>query len=509
MAILFCLLGILVIFSGCRKTEKETIASYEQFNSPDCTVASWYSTITERIIRDNFPLAKTAEMNGVPNLIIGLKANKWDTVLTSKVIYDNFQGKEGLKTLETPFEKAYFSFLFSNDAKGKALREEMNAFIDHAEESGLYELLEEAWLVENPPGRKTGHGSEDPNAPELTAAIEYQSPPFGYVGSDGECTGFDVDFLDCFCKEYGYRLNTVGMPFSMLIAGDSSGRFDIAGGGIQVEKEPDQSKVFSKNYFESPHLLVIKGEDETVGFSDRIKNSLYRTFVEDRRWEMFLDGIWTTLLIVLASVLIGSVCGFYLYRINMKKIRVLNLLTKIAATVLNITPVVVLLMIFYYIVFSGIKISGVTVSIIVLSLIMMVSVFELMDTSVKTVDMGQREAAIALGCSPRQAFYKVIFPQALRHFLPVYKGEIVGIIKFSSIVGYIAVQDLTKVSDIIQARTYDAFSSLFAAAVFYALFAILAICFVNFLFRITDPRKKRRRQITGTLQVTDGRGEEL
>ncbi len=506
---MLCFLGILLIFSGCRKGSVETVSSYEQFNSPDCTVASWYSTITERIIRENFPLAQTVEMNGVPNLIVGLKANRWDTVLTSKVIYDNFQGKEGLKTLETPFEKAYFSFLFSNDAKGKALREEMNAFIDHAEESGLYELLEEAWLVENPPGRKTGHGSEDPNAPELTAAIEYQSPPFGYIGSDGECTGFDVDFLDCFCKEYGYRLNTVGMPFSMLIAGDGSGRFDIAGGGIQVEKEPDSSKVFSKNYFESPHLLIINGEEEKIGVFDRLKNNFYRTFVEDQRWEMFVNGIWTTLLIVLASVVIGSVSGFYLYRLNMKRIRVLNLLTRIAATVLNITPVVVLLMIFYYVVFSGVRISGVAVSIVVLSLLMMVSVFELMDTSVKTVDAGQREAAIALGCSPRQAFYKVVFPQALHHFLPVYKGEIVSIIKFSSIVGYIAVQDLTKVSDIVQARTYDAFSPLFAAAIFYALFAILAICFVNFLFQITDPRKKRRKEIPEELSGTVERGGEL
>jgi polar amino acid transport system substrate-binding protein len=113
-------------------------------------------------------------------------------------------------------------------------------------------------------------------------------------------------------------------------------------------------------------------------------------------------------------------------------------------------------------------------------------------TSIESVDRGQREAGIAGGFTKVQTFIYIVMPQALRHVLPVYKGEFISLIKMTSVVGYIAVQDLTKAGDIIRSRTFDAFFPLIMVAVLYFLVSwslALALDYIGFKI---DPKRKRR-----------------
>ena len=130
-------------------------------------------------------------------------------------------------------------------------------------------------------------------------------------------------------------------------------------------------------------------------------------------------------------------------------------------------PVVVLLMILYYIIFAGLHINGIIVSVIGFTLTFAAAVIGLLRIGIGAVDNGQYEAAYSLGYSDHKIFFKIILPQALPHVIGAYKGEIVGLIKATAIVGYIAVQDLTKIGDIIRSRTYDAFFPLIAIAIIY------------------------------------------
>ncbi len=115
-------------------------------------------------------------------------------------------------------------------------------------------------------------------------------------------------------------------------------------------------------------------------------------------------------------------------------------------------------------------------------------------TSVESIDNGQREAATASGFTKIQTFIYIILPQALRHILPVYKGEFISLIKMTSIVGYIAVQDLTKASDIIRSRTFDAFFPLLMVAVLYLLIAGLFTWALGFIEVSVDPKRKRKNR---------------
>ncbi len=220
---------------------------------------------------------------------------------------------------------------------------------------------------------------------------------------------------------------------------------------------------------------------------------------------MYLNGLLCTLQLFVSATLMGTFLGFFIYLLDMYSGKYLHKLIQFFFTLLHITPTVVLLMIFYHIVFSKINIGGLFVSIIVFTLLMTGSAYNLMTASVATIDRGQEEAAIALGCTPLQAFFKITLPQALRHFIPIYKGELINLIKITSIVGYIAVQDLTKVSDIIQTRTLDAFVPLFSSAIIYIVLALILIGLVDLLFTKTDPKKRSYKKILAGLDIEEER----
>ena len=110
---------------------------------------------------------------------------------------------------------------------------------------------------------------------------------------------------------------------------------------------------------------------------------------------------------------------------------------------------------------------------------------------IESIDGGQREAALALGYSENKAFFIFIFPQAAVRFIPVYKQEIVSLLKSTSIVGYIAIQDLTKMSDIIRSRTYEAFFPLIATVMIYFILAWIISLLLKIIMNAIDRRHRR------------------
>ena len=126
-------------------------------------------------------------------------------------------------------------------------------------------------------------------------------------------------------------------------------------------------------------------------------------------------------------------------------------------------------------------------------------VSEMMRTGIDAVDKGQHEAAVALGFNRFQVFSKITLPQALRHELPVFKGEFVSMLKMTSVVGYIAIQDLTKMSDIIRSRTYEAFFPLIATALIYFAIAYAMTALLSLVELKIDP-KQRKRVVKGVSQ---------
>ena len=175
--------------------------------------------------------------------------------------------------------------------------------------------------------------------------------------------------------------------------------------------------------------------------------------------------------------------------------RVANAVTKVFVYIVRGMPVVVLLMILYYIVFGSVDVSGTVVSVIGFTLIFGAAMHSMLAVGINAIDPGQTEAAYALGYSDRTTFFKVIFPQAMPYIMPNFKAQVIELIKATSVVGYIAVQDLTKIGDIIRSRTYEAFFPLIAVAVIYFALGWILTVIVGRVEVNIDPKRRRKKDI--------------
>ena len=235
------------------------------------------------------------------------------------------------------------------------------------------------------------------------------------------------------------------------------------------------------SYYDGGLYFVVRGGTESqaavasqaeVNFWDGLRASFTRTFIIENRWKLVLNGLKVTVLVSICSGLLGSLMGFGFCMLRRSKKRLASLPTAGFIRLIQGTPIVVLLMILYYIIFGKVDISAVLVAILGFSVNFGVYVSEMMRTGIDAVDKGQIEAAYAIGFTKTRTFRKIIFPQAAKHFLPVFKGEFISMVKMTSVVGYIAIQDLTKVSDIIRSRTYEALLPLVAVAMIYLIMVI-------------------------------------
>ena len=150
-------------------------------------------------------------------------------------------------------------------------------------------------------------------------------------------------------------------------------------------------------------------------------------------------------------------------------------------------------MIIFYVVFASVDIDPAIVAVIAFGMNFAAYVSEMFRTGIEGVDNGQTEAGIAMGFSKIKTFIYIVLPQATRRILPVFKGEVISLVKMTSIVGYIAVQDLTKASDIIRSRTFDAFFPLIMVAVLYFLISWLLMMILGYLERAFDPKTRINR----------------
>lgn len=218
-------------------------------------------------------------------------------------------------------------------------------------------------------------------------------------------------------------------------------------------------------------------------------------FISGDRWHYIVDGLGVTLEVTLFSGLVGILIGFLVAIIrsshdNTGRFKLLNLLCKLYLTVIRGTPVVVQLLIIYFVVFGSVKIDKTLVAIMAFGINSGAYVAEIFRSGIMSIEAGQFEAGRSLGFNYTQTMWYVIMPQAFKNVLPALCNEFIALLKETSVAGYIALQDLTKGGDIIRSRTYDAFMSLLAVALIYL---ILVVVFTNLVQRLERRLRKSER----------------
>jgi polar amino acid transport system substrate-binding protein len=331
---------------------------------------------------------------------------------------------------------------------------------------------------------------------------------------DGQYQGFEVELIQRFAAQAGFRLEMVVMEFEALIAALAVGKIDMIVATLSMTEERQAKVDFSAPYdydrsaalVQKRHLASVSGPDGSpasantpaasppdLTFLEDLRASLYANFFLEQRWRLIVNGLWVTVLIVVTSTVLGTLLGGLVCYLRMSRQPLLQRTGAGYIFLVRGLPVLLLLMLIFYVAFASLNIDPMIVAIIAFGVNFSAYVSEMFRTGIESIDHGQIEAGIAMGFTPTQTFLHIVLPQATRRILPVYRGEFISLVKTTSIVGYIGVQDLTKAGDIIRSRTFEAFFPLLmVAAIYFLIIWVLGLA-LDALDRRTDPKARRTR----------------
>ena len=222
---------------------------------------------------------------------------------------------------------------------------------------------------------------------------------------------------------------------------------------------------------------------------EELKAQFILNFITDDRWMSLLRGLVVTLKVTFFAVILGFVLGFSVAIVrdvyeNTKKLKALNFLCNVYLTVIRGTPVVVQLLIIYFVIFSSIKIDKSIAAVLAFGINSGAYQAEIFRSGINSIPKGQMEAGRSLGFNYRQTMVNIIMPQAIKNVLPTLGNEFIVLMKETSVAGYIALEDLTKAGDIIRSRTYSAMMPFLAVALLY----LIMVMFFSHLLKMFERR---------------------
>jgi polar amino acid transport system substrate-binding protein len=448
------------------------------------TIGVFEGTIHDTYLVNNYPEINLKKFTDTSSLIMSLKTKKVDAILLDKVFaHYIIRLNDYIDIIAEDILPQDISVAFAKERTD--LLDEFNTFLYEIKLNGIYNEMENRWVgkveeeikpvdIEKPTGK----------IKPLALGIVVAGLPYStYINQ--KLVGFDIELSERFALERNYDLSVSILEFTSLIPALVSGKVDIIAAGLTVTEERQKQVSFSDEYFnDSIAVLSLKSEfipkkSTMLSMFDEFRNSYYSNLIQEKRYLLILNGLKITFIISILACIFGTLLGSAICYFRMSKNKYLQVFSKSYISIIRGTPTLVLLMILYYVVFAQVRIDPVVVAIMAFALYFSAYVSEIFRSGISGVDRGQYEAGIALGFTKLNTFVSIIIPQAAKSIIPVFKGEFISLVKMTSIVGYVAVEDLTKAGDIIRSRTFDAFFPLFMVAIIYFLLTWIIMIFID------------------------------
>ena len=465
------------------KPEGKGITSIDDLAGKKLAVPS--STVQDIYLQKHYPHLELQRYNLEADMMQALQNERCDAAIMDDIICFALARKFDNVTIlkNSPVPENHMAVVFNKEQS--ALCRQFNAFLKGLKDSGELETICDNWIhrFETTPMPKLNIPTE---GEPIRVGMEPCTEPTVFV-RNGEIVGLDAELIMRFAAHIGRPVEIMSMDYDGLIPAAVSGKVDMSASGLLVTEERAENVLFSDPYYASGSCIAVLTKNagdvrsiaagapaapqETRGFWAGIKRSFHRNIIAEKRYLLLWDGLKLTIYLSIWAALLGTVLGAGVCYLRMRKSPLLQRIAKTYIDLMRGTPILVLLLLMNYVVFANWKNGGTAVAIITFALNFAAYVSEMFRTAISSIDRGQTEAGIAMGFTPLRTFVYIVLPQAVQRVLPVYKGELISLIKTTSIVGYIAIQDLTKASDIIRGRTFDPFFPLIMAAVLYFLLA--------------------------------------
>jgi polar amino acid transport system substrate-binding protein len=487
-----------------RASQSEVFSGLQQIDGKRICVLT--GSAGDLAARKYFPRSSFMAMTASADAALALKSNKADAFIYDKSVLLNLARKNPeLVILDEPVAKLEVAAAIKKE--NTQLLAEMNRALSDLKKEGALQRLRVKWVDSKyaaPPPLPPVNNAHATGVLKMGTCSTNE--PFAFQ-ANGIFTGLDVELSQMIGELLEKKIEIVDMNFEALIPALQSGKIDFALANFNVTEERKKLITFSLPYIENDISALVRrpappdqvqpgngtAAAKRAPFLAGIASSFQSNIIQEKRYLLIWDGLKTTVVISVAATIFGTLLGALICFMRMSGKAVLNLPARVYIAILRGTPVLVVLMLIFYVVFASVNIDPVVVAVIAFGMNFAAYVAEIFRTGIEGVDKGQTEAGIAMGFTRVRTFLHIVLTQTVRRILPVYKGEFISLVKMTSIVGYIAVQDLTKASDIIRSRTFDAFFPLVMVAILYFLISWGLMQSLEYLERITDPKFKRRK----------------
>lgn len=431
--------------------------------------------------------SKVEKYNKGSDAIQALKQDKIDCVIIDEEPAKEFVAKnKELMILEEEFTVEDYAICIAKE--NTELKDKINAALTELKEDGTLDKIKKNYTGTDEEKGQFPYEIQDVDRSNgtLVMATNAQFKPYEYY-DNGTIVGLDVDMMNAICDKLGMTLEIEDMEFDSIVGAVQTGKADVGVAGMTVTEDRLKSIDFTDSYTTSKQVIIVKDPNaqvEKLTLAEKFKEN----FITDNRWQYLAQGLVNTLIITVFAIIIGIIFGFLIAIIRTShdkngSFTILNFFCKIYLTIIRGTPVMVQLLIIYFVIFASVDISKIVVAIVAFGLNSAAYVAEVVRSGIMAVDDGQFEAGRSLGLTYRMTMFSIILPQALKNILPALGNEFISLLKETSISGYIGLADLTRGGVIIQSLTYEAFLPLIAVALIYLVIVLLLTAGVNKLER--------------------------
>ena len=408
--------------------------------------------------------------------IQALRQGKIDCVVIDEQPAIKFvEQNDGIRILDEEFTNEDYAFVLSKD--NTTLLDQINQALDELKADGTIENIEKNWVgAESELGKYPYEKKDiDRSNGTITIGTNAEFPPYESY-SDGQIVGIDIDIMQAVCDKLGMDLQIEDMAFDSIITAVTSGKVDVGASGFTITEERKKNVNFTDSYTTSKQVIIVKDtsvQNARLSFVDKLKQS----FIDNDNYQYLLKGLGNTLLITFFAVIIGILIGFLIAIVRTSHDRngslpLLNGICRLYLTIIRGTPVMVQLLIIYYVILANINTSKILVAVVAFGLNSAAYVAEIVRSGIMAVDIGQFEAGRSLGLNYNQTMRSIILPQAVKNILPALCNEFISLLKETSISGYIGLMDLTKGGDIIRSTTFQAMIPLISVAIIYLVMVV-------------------------------------
>ncbi|MBO6114552.1 MAG: transporter substrate-binding domain-containing protein [Lachnospiraceae bacterium] len=471
------LLVLFMCFSmcSCGDNKKEKITTPEvldDFNKSDITIGVVSGYIFDKSVADALPDADIKYFSSRDNAYRALVSGVVDGVADDEpIIRSIMRSTDELSLIDGYLEPAQYAFVFTKDEKGKKLSYEFSEYVIKLREDGELDDLEKKWF-----GNQTDDKQSDDydNLPAkngtLKLAFDDSNIPFAYM-SAGKPVGYDIDLAIGFCREYGYGLMINKVDFSSVLEKTADGVYDIGCGAITITEERKDNLYFGEADYEGGVCICVSNtvndKNNDAGMISGMKRSFKRVFINDSRYKLFIKGILITLIITFFSAVVGAPFGYLLYISSRRSGFINRGLSKFVIWILHGIPAVMLMSILYYTYYEDMRRGGILAAIIGFGLTFSIDIYMIIKRYAAKIDDGNLERDYRLYAIDSGDFFRKLFDVYGNDIRYDFTDKLTTLLKMTSVVGYIAVYDMTKIFEVIKKESLETTLPLLATTVVY------------------------------------------